>query len=145
MSEGKSTYRQALDALSRANKKIDGFKEQGETLMTEGMRTVVSGVTSFVAGACDQRFGKADDLGFRTHKTNGAPTALLAAGVLKGAAAFGAFGKAQTAGFAAGDGAWNHSTSTWGRIAGERLRLKAEKVEQANEKRAAKTAQKKAA
>lgn len=127
MAEQKSAYRQMADALGRAKKTAGELKERGEMLMGEGMRTVVSGTTSFGAGLVDQRFGAVDAAtGIRVHKVNGAPSALLAAGALKGAAAFGVFGKFEVAGFAAGDGAWNHSAGTWGRMAGERLRRKAE-------------------
>ncbi len=131
MADGQKTpFRAALEALERTKKKADGLKERGEMVMGETVRTLVSSATSFTAGLLEQRYGAADaDTGIRVHKVNGAPTALMAGLALKGAAGFGLFGKFDAGGFAAGDGALGHATSTWGRIAGERLRRKAEKSE----------------
>lgn len=131
MSEsGKSTYRQALEALSRSRAKIDTMKERGEEIVTEATRSTVSGVVGFTAGAADQFFGEADkETGIRMHKTNGAPTALIASGLMVGASMFGMFGKAAFVGYGTGDAGISHSFSTYGRMMGERLRLKAEKSE----------------
>jgi hypothetical protein len=146
MAESKSPYRQAIDALGRAQKKVSDMRERGEQLAGEGMRTVICGVSSFGAGLLDQRYGAADaETGIRVHKVNGAPTSLLAAGAVKGAAALGIFGKFDTVGYAAGDGAFGHAASTWGRIAGERLRSKAEKTEKTEDKAEVKAAEAKAA
>lgn len=133
--EKKSAYRQAVEALERTQKKIAGMRERGETIMGEGVRTAVGAVSSFAAGAVDQRFGDEDaSTGIRVHKVNGAPSVLLAGLALKGSAALGLFGKFDVGGFAAGDGALFSGSSTWGRMAGERLRRKAEKVEAAQKK-----------
>ncbi len=131
--ERKSAFAQAKEALARTQKKVEGLKERGETLMGEVVRTAVGAPVAFAAGALEQRYGVEDaETGIRTHKLNGANTALLAGLGAKCAAGLGLFGKVEIAGFAAGDGAINHSMSTWGRMAGERLRRKAEKTEAAN-------------
>jgi hypothetical protein len=150
MSEGKSAFAQAKEALARTQKKVEGLKERGETLMGEVVRTAVSAPVAFTAGALEERYGVADaETGIRSHKVNGANTALLGGLSLKVAAGLGLFGKVEIAGFAAGDGAISHSMSTWGRMAGARMRIKAEKSEQpaaANTNgKAQKTAEQKAA
>jgi hypothetical protein len=128
--ERKSAFAQAKEALARTQKKVEGLKERGETLMSEVVRTAVGAPVAFGAGALEERYGVADaETGIRTHKVNGANTSLLGGLSLKVAAGLGLFGKVEIAGFAAGDGAINHSMSTWGRMAGARLRIKAEKSE----------------
>lgn len=142
----KSPYKSALEALQRAKTKADSMKERGETLIGEGMRTLVGGACAFGAGLLDQRFGAADQsTGIRTHKVNGAPTSLLAAAAAKGFAALGGFGKYESVGFAAGDGAWNHAASSWGRQAGERLRQKSEQPAQTTTEKASESAPQQAA
>jgi hypothetical protein len=128
MADGqKSPFRQAIEALERTKRKAEGMKETGEKLMGEGVRTLVSAATSFGAGLLEQRYGAVDaETGLRVHKVNGAPTTALCGLALKGAAAFGVFGKFDVPGFAAGDGALCSASNTWGRGAGERLRRKSE-------------------
>lgn len=142
--EKKSTYRQMAEAVTRFKNKADTLREQGEKIGTEVTRSVIGGVSAFAVGLGDQRYGAADETtGIRVHKVNGAPTALLAGLGLKGAALFGVFGKAELAAFGAGDGAFNGAANTWGRMAGERLRRKAEqttKVEAKTDTQAASTA-----
>lgn len=132
--ERKSAFQQAKEALARTQKKVEGLKERGETLMGEVVRTAVSAPVAFGAGALEQRYGEQDaDTGIRTHKVNGANTPLLVGLGVKVAAGLGLFGKVEIAGFAAGDGAISHAMSTWGRMAGERYRLKSERTEAANQ------------
>lgn len=143
MSEAKkSTFRQMADAVQRFKSKADSARERGEMIAGEVLRTGLSAGTSFAAGLVDQRFGEADaETGIRVHRTNGAPTALLAGAAAKVAAGFGLFGKFDTVGFAAGDGAVGAASNTWGRMAGERLRKREERApaskETTKEKKAA--------
>lgn len=133
MAEGKTSFKQMAEALSRAKSKAESIKEHGEKIGTEVTRTVIGGVSSFACGFANQRFGAADaETGIRMHKTNGAPTSLLVGLGIKGAGLFGAFGKADMPAFAVGDGAINSTLDAAGRQAGERFRRKADKVQAAD-------------
>lgn len=125
-----SPYKKALAAFDRLKSKTDKIQQKTTEVFREGVGTVEVSVGAFGAGYVNERYGVADkETGIRIHKTNGVPTTGLVG--LGGKLLLGATdvaGEFTRDGYRVCDGLIGETCGTWGRMAGARQRIKAEKT-----------------